>query len=187
MVVKVRCPNPSCGQSYRVSEEQVGHTAVCKKCKRPFTLSLSAASRETASAARSDTNKPASPIVLGEVSKRIGRFEVQARLGAGAFGAVHRGYHPVLDREVALKVLHASTVQSESRRARVLAEAKAAGQLRHPNIVPVYEAGRDGDTYYIASAFIECRTLEDVIDPQRPDFRQAAKLVVDLAEALHYP
>ncbi len=52
--------------------------------------------------------------------------------------------------------------------------------------MPVYEAGRDGDTYYIASAFIEGQTLEDAIDQQRPDFRQAAKLVMDLAGALDY-
>ena len=85
---------------------------------------------------------------------------------------------------MALKVPHASALQSETRRARVLTEAKAAAQLRHPNIVPVYEAGRDGDTYYIASAFIEGQTLEDAIAAERPDFHQAAKLVMDLAGAL---
>ena len=184
MVVKVHCPNPDCGQHYSVAEEQVGHTSVCKKCKRRFTLS--AASKETASAARSDTSRPASPIVLSDVPKRIGRFEVRLRLGAGAFGAVYRAYDPLLDREVALKVPHASTVQSETRRARVLTEAKAAAQLRHPNIVPIYEAGRDGDTYYIASAFIEGQTLEDAIAVKRPDFHQAAKLAMDLAGALQY-
>ena len=77
--------------------------------------------------------------------EKIGRFEVQKRLGAGAFGQVYRARDPLLDREVALKVPHASTLQSETRRARVLTEAKAAAQLRHPNIVPVYEAGRDGE------------------------------------------
>ena len=118
--------------------------------------------------------------------EKIGRFEVRARLGAGAFGAVYRAYDPMLDREVALKVPHASAVQSETRRARVVTEAKAAGQLRHPNIVPVYEAGRDGDISYIASAFIEGQTLEDAIEGQRLDFRRAAKLVMDLAGALHY-
>ena len=120
------------------------------------------------------------------VPEKIGRFEVQKRLGAGAFGQVYRARDPLLDREVALKVPHASAIQSEARRARVLTEAKAAAQLRHPNIVPVYEAGRDGDTYYIASAFIEGQTLEDAIAAERPDFRQAAKLLMDLAGALEY-
>ena len=42
MVVKVRCPNPGCGQHYSVPDEQLGHTAVCKKCKQPFTVVLPA-------------------------------------------------------------------------------------------------------------------------------------------------
>ena len=120
------------------------------------------------------------------VPEKIGRFEVHLRLGAGAFGQVYRARDTLLDREVALKVPHASAIQSEARRARVLTEAKAAAQLRHPNIVPVYEAGRDGDTYYIASAFIEGQTLEDAIAAKPPDFCQAAKLVMDLAGALDY-
>ncbi|MCY2994620.1 MAG: SUMF1/EgtB/PvdO family nonheme iron enzyme [Planctomycetota bacterium] len=179
------------------------------------------------------------------VPEKIGRFEVHERLGAGAFGAVYRARDPVLDREVAIKVPHASTLQSERRRARFLVEAKAAAQFRHPNIVPVYEAGQDGDIYYIASAFIEGQTLEAAMDdgqfrtaasasgsgeflpelwrtaqeswdqpglrkkartlvaglrqkratggvepagstPQHVDFRQAAKLLMDLAGALQY-
>jgi tRNA A-37 threonylcarbamoyl transferase component Bud32 len=137
-----------------------------------------------------DSGPPSAPIKCtardAGVPEKLGRFEVQQRLGAGAFGAVYRAYDPMLDREVAVKVPHASTLQSATRRARVLTEAKAAAQLRHPNIVPVYEAGKDGDTYYIASAFIDGRTLEDAMAQRTFDFRQATKLVMDLAGALHY-
>jgi len=92
----------------------------------------------------------------------------------------------VLDREVALKVPRAAALESPEARARFLREPKAAAQLRHPNIVPVYDAGVDGDRYYIASAYIEGRTLEDVIAEARPDFRRAARIVSDLAIALDY-
>ncbi|HEX3658577.1 MAG TPA: protein kinase [Pirellulales bacterium] len=118
--------------------------------------------------------------------EKLGRFEIRERLGAGAFGAVYRARDPLLDREVALKVPHPSTLQSPTQRVRVLTEAKAAAQLRHPNIVPVYEAGHDGETYYIAAAFIAGQTLEDAMDGQKPDFRRAAKLVLELARALDY-
>ena len=66
----------------------------------------------------------------------------------GGFGTVYRADDPLLDREVALKVPHPSRLKSEHDKTRVL-EAKAAAQLRHPNIVPVYDAGTDGDQFLL--------------------------------------
>ena len=67
----------------------------------------------------------------------------------------YRGYDPQLDREVALKVPIAGTLDSPQRVERFLREARAAAQLRHPHIVPVFDAGGDAPNYYIASAFID--------------------------------
>jgi WD40 repeat protein len=129
-----------------------------------------------------ETRKPPS----GGQPGSIGRFEVRARLGAGAFGTVFRAYDPQLDREVALKVPQAGAMESHKAVERFLREAKAAAGLRHPHIVPVYDAGRDGDRYYIASAFIKGRTLSRAVANGPLDFRQAAQIVHDLAEALGY-
>ena len=65
--------------------------------------------------------------------------------GAGAFGTVYRAYDPQLDREVALKVARAEAVGTPDRRSRFLREAKAAANSRHPNVVPVYDSGQDGE------------------------------------------
>ena len=185
MAVIVRCPNPECGKSYSVRESHLGRTFACNGCGRTFTLSESG--RETSRpAARSDTSKAPSAPGLAAVPEKLGRFEIRSRLGSGAFGSVYRAYDPVLDREVALKVPHAGTLHTETDKTRFLQEAKAAGRLRHPNIVPVYEAGVDGDHYFIASAFIEGQTLEERIERERPDFRQAAQIVTQLAGALDY-
>jgi serine/threonine protein kinase len=97
----------------------------------------------------------------------------------------------VLDREVALKVLHAGALATPKAVERFAREAKAAAQLRHPHIVPIYDAGTDGPQPYIASAFIPGRTLADLIDEanERGDpmaCRRAASIVHDLADALHY-
>jgi hypothetical protein len=116
----------------------------------------------------------------------IGRFQVRTRLGGGAFGAVYRAYDPQLEREVALKVPHISMFADSSAVARFLREAKAAARLRHPHIVPVYEAGQDAGRYYIASALIEGQTLAAEIAEHPVDLRRAARLVRDLAEALAY-
>ncbi len=85
----------------------------------------------------------------------VGRFELKSRLGAGAMGLVYEAHDPTLDRVVALKVLDdaaGSEQESEEhreRRQRLLREARALALLRHPNVVPIYEAGEDLGHVYI--------------------------------------
>lgn len=122
----------------------------------------------------------------GESRDRIGRFAINQRLGEGAFGVVYRAYDPQLDREVALKVAKPGTLQSSRHVERFLREAKSAAQLRHPNIVPLYEAGMDGERYYIASALIQGRSLADTIESEALGIRAAVQAVRRLAEALAY-
>jgi hypothetical protein len=64
---------------------------------------------------------------------------------------------------VALKVPNAGVLGDPKRVERFLREAKAAAQLRHPNIVPVFDAGRDGDQYFIASSFIDGSGDDDAV------------------------
>ncbi len=181
MNLKIQCPNPECKKGYSVSDSQLGRNVVCKACGSRFALSGSSISPAAASA---DTGEPGAANTMhgASVPEKLGRFEVRTRIGGGAFGVVYRGYDPTLNREVALKVPHRGTSLSEKRKSRVLVEAKAAAQLRHPNIVPVYEAGQDGDTFYIASAFIDGQTLEDAMD--KGQF-QDSSLVMRRSETFH--
>ena len=126
------------------------------------------------------------PKSSGTFPSRIGRFEVRAFLGAGAFGAVYRAGDPLLGREVALKVAHPGLLDNPAQVERFLREARAAAGLRHPHLVPVYDAGREGDTYYLAAAFIEGRTLAQARKQGDLDIRQAVDVVRQLAEALAY-
>src|SRR5947209_912704 len=89
----------------------------------------------------------------------FGRFEVRDFLGEGSFGTVYRAYDPQLDREVALKVAKPGAASPE----RFRREAKASANLRHPNIVPLFEAGEADGRLYFASAFIAGTTLEDAL------------------------
>jgi serine/threonine protein kinase len=69
---------------------------------------------------------------------------------------------------------------------RFINEAKAAARLQHPHIVPVFDAGKDGQRYYIASAFIEGETLDTAIGKRKLEFRETARIVMQLAESLAY-
>lgn len=132
----------------------------------------------------STTRASPSEAVDGPLGK-IGRFELRAVLGQGGFGTVYRAYDHVLEREVALKI--PKFVSGEPRDVeRFLREAKSAANLSHPNIVPVFESGRAGDDYFIASEFVAGQTLSERLAAGPVDFRQAARWVADLAAAFHY-
>jgi predicted ATPase/serine/threonine protein kinase len=76
------------------------------------------------------------------------RYRLDEELGRGAMGTVYRGHDTLLDRDVAVKVLSAEVLSPDTR-ARLLREARAAAQLRHPNIVPAFDAGEAEGTPYI--------------------------------------
>ena len=79
----------------------------------------------------------------------IGRFEVRRELGRGAQSIVYLAWDPQLQREVAIKTLHFAHADPEQD-ARLLAEARTVGRLRHANVVPIFDAGeQDGDPYLV--------------------------------------
>jgi serine/threonine protein kinase len=83
------------------------------------------------------------------MADRVGRFEIRRELGRGAQSVVYLAYDPQLDREVAVKTLHFSAGSRRQNEA-LLAEARIVSKLRHPGIVPIFDAGQvDGDLYLV--------------------------------------
>ncbi len=82
---------------------------------------------------------------------RLGPYEVIAPLGAGGMGEVYRAEDLRLKRPVAIKVLPSDLAADPERLTRFAQEARAASALNHPNIVTLYEIGREGGSPYIAS------------------------------------
>src|SRR5687768_14627072 len=80
------------------------------------------------------------PLVSGQVLD--GKYEVRAPLGAGAMGIVFEGYHRLLGKKVAIKVLRPELTANEEITSRFEAEARAAAAVGHPNIVSVTDMGR---------------------------------------------
>src|SRR5262245_52244097 len=90
---------------------------------------------------------------------RVGPYEIVGWLGAGGMGEVYRARDPRLGREVAIKLLPESLAGDPGRLHRFELEARAAGQLNHPNILAVYDIGSHDGAPYIVSELLEGESL----------------------------
>ena len=119
--------------------------------------------------------------------RRLGKFELLEELGVGAFGTVFRARDAELDRTVAIKVLRAGRLASQEEIDRFLREARSAAQLKHPGIVAVHDGGQTEDgACYLVEEFVQGTTLAARVAAGRLDFRRAAEIVADVADALAY-
>jgi Tol biopolymer transport system component len=102
-------------------------------------------------------------------------------IGAGAFGTVYRGWDPVLDRDVAVKLFSPSNGAMAS----PLEEARNLARIRHSNVVAVYGADRDGDEIGIWMEYLEGQTLAQMVRSGGPmSAREVAGVGIDLCRAL---
>ncbi len=93
--------------------------------------------------------------------ERVGRFKVIKRLGEGSQGTVFLCLDEDLQRHVAIKLLDKSNRSSEHKQADFLSEARSLSKNQHPNIVSIYEVGKEEDTPYLVCEYIEGVLLSD--------------------------
>jgi serine/threonine-protein kinase len=118
---------------------------------------------------------------------KLGKFEIRAEIGRGGMGIVYRGYDPLLERHVAIKVLAPHLVWENEFVERFLREARSAARLRHPNIVTIYDVGHEAGWYYFVMEFVEGQTLTDLIRQRGPlPATDALAILLPLAQALDY-
>ena len=115
---------------------------------------------------------------------RLGPYEIVAPLGAGGMGEVYRAKDTRLRRDVAIKVLPASVAQDEERLRRFEQEALATAALNHPNILVVYDIGKEADTAFVVEELLEGRTLREVIDAGAVPLRKAVDYAAQIAHGL---
>jgi len=99
---------------------------------------------------------------------KIGKYDVEERVGEGAMGVVYRALDPVLKRRVAIKVMGEAFAQNDDLRERFLREAQAAGSLQHPNVVTIYDFGEVNGHLYIAMEFVEGQDVAELLAHQAP-------------------
>ncbi len=118
-------------------------------------------------------------------TRRLAHFELVQELGIGKFGSVWMARDTQLDRTVAIKIPRKGALDSKEAEM-FLRDARAAAQLKHPNIVGVHEVGREDDTVFIVTDYIEGANLREWLSGQRLTFRESAQLIVKVGEALHH-
>src|SRR5574343_1068997 len=96
------------------------------------------------------------------MSKKSGRFEIRGELGRGAQSVVYLGFDPQLQREIAIKTLHFSRPDPAQNRV-LLDEARTVSKMRHPNIVPIFEAGEEGGDLYLVFEYVPGSNLAEFL------------------------
>ena len=124
---------------------------------------------------------------LEDQTESIGPFEQLCFLGFGGFGVVYRALDSRLNRMVALKLPRLEWKSNERVMSRFVHEAKIVAQLKHPNIVPVFESGTFDGTFFIASELSEGVGLDDWIGcNERPPVQTILGIMVQVVDAIAY-
>jgi hypothetical protein len=165
--LSVRCPH--CQAPLPSGCSPAGGAIVCGTCGNGFEV----------------VDLDATVLTKHQPSASIGHYTLLSVLGRGAFGVVWRAQDTKLDRTVAIKIprkFNLTPVEID----KFLREARAAAQLKHPNIARCYEVGRDGELIFLVYDFIDGVTLADFLSGQRMTPREAAAFCVKVALALQH-
>ena len=161
----LRCPH--CHNPMELVDDRPLDDIECPSCGSHFSM----VSAETAT-------------MSGLTTKRIGHYELVEQVGMGHFGSVWKAKDTELDRVVAVKIPRKGQLDA-AETDQFLREARAAAQIKHPNIVSVHEVGHDGDSVYIVSDFVEGASLSEWLTGRRLTPIEAAQLCAKIAYALH--
>ena len=114
---------------------------------------------------------------------RLGPYLLQSLLGSGGMGEVYRAEDSRLGRTVAIKVLRPD-LATPDRLARFEHEARAVSSLNHPNILTIHDVGREGETAYFATEWVDGLTIRRILEQGRVPMRRAIQLAHQVAEGL---
>ncbi len=125
------------------------------------------------------------------IGRTIGKYRIVARLGRGGMAEVYKAYQPGLDRYVAIKVLHSYLSDDPDFIGRFEREARAIANLRHPNIVQIFDFDVEDDLYYMAMEFIDGPTLKAELRERSQQGKifspeESARIMAALCDAIDY-
>jgi tetratricopeptide (TPR) repeat protein len=121
----------------------------------------------------------------GDCPRSIGRYAILRRIGAGGMGVVYAAYDELLDRRLAIKVLHDHLWDVDGRRReRLLREAQALARITHPNVVTVHEVGNSDEQLFVVMEFVVGPTLKDWLVHEKRTWQQVVAVFRQIAEGI---
>jgi serine/threonine protein kinase len=125
---------------------------------------------------------------LAELAQRLPNLEVLELLGSGGMGIVYKGRQPLLDRLVAIKVIHPDLEDDATFQERFLREGRALAKLRHPFIVTVFDVLRVDDLYCLVMEYVEGSSLRQLLQEENGSIteRRTLDYVPQITDALQH-
>ncbi|TDI80115.1 MAG: serine/threonine-protein kinase [Caldithrix sp.] len=119
--------------------------------------------------------------------KKIGKYEILEEIGRGSMGVVYKAHDPLIDRQVAIKVILKGALEIPKVKERFYREARTAGKLSHENITMIYDLGDANDKTYIVMEYLSGHDLRYIIDKKEPlTMGQKLEYAKQICRGLHY-
>ncbi len=171
------------GEQVNIDEQCAQHPAVAEELRRLWGAVM------VAEAAGSTTNQEGTlndTFAAFSLPTQFGDYTLESELGRGGMGVVYKAEQTSLKRPVAVKMILRGELATAEDRRRFQTEAEAAGQLHHPNIVPVYDVGEQSGRAYFTMEYIDGKTLQEILldGPMPP--RDAARVLASVSRAIDY-
>ncbi len=128
---------------------------------------------------------------LNSPKKYIGKYELIEEIGRGGMGIVYKGVDPYMGRPLAIKTIRLDSIIADKDfdkwKQRIIEEAKLTGNLKHQNIITIYDAGEDSGNFFIAMEYIEGQSLRGLIDSGKSfSLEEIKNLMSQICDALSY-
>ncbi|HEX6279200.1 MAG TPA: protein kinase, partial [Pyrinomonadaceae bacterium] len=116
--------------------------------------------------------------------EQFGRYEIRGKIGEGGMGEVYSAVDMELDRNVAIKLLPNEFTADDERRSRFRQEAKVVSALNHPNVITIYEIGENDFGHFLATEYVEGRTLREIIKRESLNLNRILRIMEQASNAL---